>query len=90
MLEPLAGIVAPDTILRWHRELVARCWDYSGCRKYVGRPRLSKEIVELVLRIAGESPTWSYDRIQGALANLGRRISDTTVANILALCRVAA
>jgi len=83
MLEQLAGIVAPDTILRWHRELVARHWDYSGRRKYVGRPPLSKEVVELVLRIARESPTWGYDRIQGALANLGHRISDTTVANIL-------
>ena len=83
MLEQLAGIVTPDTILRWHRELVARHWDYSGRRKNVGRPPLSKEIIELVLRIAGESPTWGYDRIQGALANLGHCISDTTVANIL-------
>ena len=83
MLEQLAGIVTPDTILRWHRELVARHWDYSGRRKDVGRPPLSKEIVELVLRIARESPTWGYDRIQGALANLGHRISDTTVGNIL-------
>ena len=83
VLEQLATIVTPDTILRWHRELVARHWDYSRRRKDVGRPPLSKEIVELVLRIARESPTWGYDRIQGALANLGHRISDTTVANIL-------
>jgi hypothetical protein len=53
MLEQLAGIVTPDTT----RELVARHWDYTGRRKYVGRPPLSKEIVELVLRIARESPT---------------------------------
>lgn len=52
MLEQLAGIVTPDTILRWHRGLVARHWDYSGRRKNVGRPALSKEVVELVLRIA--------------------------------------
>ena len=83
MLEQLASIVTPETILRWHRELVARHWDYSGRRKYIGRPPLSKEIVELVLRIARESPTWGYDRIQGALRNLGHRVSDTTVANIL-------
>ena len=83
VLEQLATIVTPDTILRWHRELVARHWDYSRRRKDVGRPPLSKEIVELVLRIARESPTWGYDRIQGALANLGHRISNTTVANIL-------
>jgi putative transposase len=58
MLEQPAGIVTPDEILRWHRELVAGHWDYSGRRKYVGRLPLSKEIVELVLRIARESPTW--------------------------------
>jgi hypothetical protein len=68
MLEQLAGIVTPDTILRWHRELVARHRDYSERRKSVGRPPLSKEVVALVLRIAGESPTWGYDRIQGAQA----------------------
>jgi putative transposase len=43
MLEQLAGIVTPDTILRWHRKLVAQHWDYSGHRKNVGRPPLSKE-----------------------------------------------
>ena len=83
MLEHLAGIVTPETILRWHRELVARHWDYSGRRKAAGRPAVTPEIVELVLRIAKESPTWGYDRIQGALANLGHHISDTTVANVL-------
>ena len=83
MLEQLTSIVTPDTLLRWHRELVARHWDYSGRRKAAGRPPITLEIVELVLRIAKESPTWGYDRIQGALANLGHRISDTTVANIL-------
>ena len=83
MLEELAGIVTPDTILRWHRELVARHWDFSERREQVGRPQVSKEVVELVLRIARESPSWGYDRIQGALANVGHRVSDTTVANIL-------
>ena len=74
MLEQLAGIVTPDTILRWHRELVARHWDYSGRRKAAGRPPVAPGIVELVLRLAKESPTWGYVRIQGALANLGHRI----------------
>jgi putative transposase len=83
MLEQLATIVTPDTILRWHRELIARHWDYSDRRRATGRPPVTPEIVELVLHIAKESPTWGYDRIQGALANLGHRISDTTVANIL-------
>ena len=83
MLEELAGIVTPDTILRWHRELVARHWDYSGRRRAGGRPPVTEEIVELVLRLAQESPSWGYERIQGALANLGHRISNTTVARIL-------
>jgi putative transposase len=83
MLEELAGIVTPETILRWHRELVARHWDYSGRRKRVGRPPVTAEIVALVMQLAKESPTWGYDRIQGALANLGHDISDTTVAKIL-------
>ncbi len=83
MLEQLATIVTPDTILRWHRELVARHWDYSHRRKSAGRPPVPPEIVELVLRIAKESPTWGYERIQGALCNLGHQDFDTTVANIL-------
>jgi putative transposase len=58
MLEELAGIVTPDTILRWHRELVARHWDFSDRRKAGGRPAVTAEIVELVLRLAKESPTW--------------------------------
>ena len=71
-------IVTPDTILRWHRELVAQKWDYSECRKKKpGRPRVRQEIVDLVLRLAKENPGWGYDRIQGALANVGYRISDT-------------
>jgi putative transposase len=76
-------IVTPETILRWHRELVDRDWDYSHRRKSAGRPGVAQEIVELVLRMAAENPTWGYDRIQGALANLGHPVSDRTVGNIL-------
>jgi transposase len=83
VLGEIANIVTPDTILRWHRQLVAQKWDYSDRRKKVGRPRVSVEIVELVLRMARENPSWGYDRIEGALANLGHTISDTTVGNIL-------
>ena len=63
----LTTIVTPDTILRWHRTLVAQKWDYSDRRKSVGRPCVKKEIVDLVLRFARENPSWGYDRIQGAL-----------------------
>ena len=83
-LQNIATIVTPDTILRWHRQLVAAKWDYSDrSKKNPGRPSVSKDVVQLVLRMARENPTWGYDRIQGALANLGHTISDTTVGNIL-------
>jgi len=83
ILQEIASIASPDTILRWHRELVARHWDFSMRRGSVGRPPLSQEIVDLVLKLAKENPRWGYTRIQGALHNLGRAISDTTVARIL-------
>jgi putative transposase len=73
----------PDTILRWHRLLVAEKWDYSDHRRAVGRPRVRPEIVELILRMARENPSWGYVRLQGALANLGHKLSDTSVGNIL-------
>jgi len=84
VLEEIATIVTPDTLLRWHRQLIARKWDYSHRRqKNPGRPPLSQEIIELVLTMARANPTWGYARIQGAMANLGHQISDTTVSNIL-------
>lgn len=83
-LRELAGIVTPETILWWHRRLVAKKWDYSDQRgAQVGRPEIAQEIVDLVLKFARENPTWGYDRIQGALANVGHEISDQTVGNIL-------
>lgn len=83
-LMELTTIVTPDTILRWHRTLVANKWDYSDRRtKQVGRPRIRQEIVELIVRFANENPTWGYDRIQGALANVGYHISDQSVGNVL-------
>jgi putative transposase len=83
LLEKVGTLFTPDTILRWHRMLVAKKFDYSDKRKSVGRPRVAKEIVDLVLRFARENPTWGYDKIEGALANLGHKISDQTVGNIL-------
>ena len=83
-LMELTTIVTPDTILRWHRELVAKKWNYSDLRKKKpGRPRVRQVIVDLVLRLAKENPTWGFDRIQGALTNVGYHISDTTDGNIL-------
>ena len=81
MLE-LTTIVTPDTILRWHRELVAKKFDSSAQRK-PGRPRIRQEIVSDIVRFARENPTWGYDRIQGALKDVGYHIADSTVANVL-------
>ncbi len=83
LLEEVGTLFTPDTILRWHRKLVAEKWDYSEKRKSVGRPRIRQVIVDLILRFATENPTWGYDRIQGALANVGYHISDSTVGNVL-------
>ena len=83
LLQEIGTIFTPDTILRWHRQLVARKWDDSGKHKSVGRSRLRPIIVDLILRFAKENPTWGYDRIQGALANVGYHITDRTVGNVL-------
>ena len=78
----LTTIFTPDTILRWHRELVAKKFDSSGKRK-PGQPRIRQEVVDAIVRFAKENPTWGYDRIQGALKNLGYHIANSTVANVL-------
>jgi transposase InsO family protein len=83
VLGEIGAAFSPDTILRWHRQLIAEKWDHSDRRKSQGRPHVDPEVVELVLRLARENSSWGYDRIQGALANLGHKISDTTVGNIL-------
>ena len=83
MLEEVGTLFTPDTILRWHRMLVARKSDYSERRKNTGRPPISDEVRQLVVRMATENPGWGYDRIQGALANLGHEISDQSIGNIL-------
>ena len=84
LLTEVGTLFTPDTLLRWHRLLVAKKWDFSQCRQpKPGRPQLAKEIQELVVRLARENPSWGYDRIQGALANLGHELSDTSVGNIL-------
>jgi putative transposase len=82
-LEEVASIVKPDTILAWHRKLVAQKFDGSMHRQSLGRPRIDPELEELVLRMARENRSWGYDRIQGALKHLGYSISDQTVGNIL-------
>src|ERR1700674_475809 len=83
ILSQLDTLVTPDTLLRWHRELVAQKWDHHHRRK-PGRPRIKDEIAALILRMAQENSGWGYTRILGALSNLGYKIGRGTIANILA------
>jgi putative transposase len=82
VVEQIATIVTPETLLAWHRRLIARKYDGSANRT-PGRPKTRKEIATIILRIAQENRGRGYLRIQGALANLGHRIARNTIANIL-------
>jgi len=78
----LDTIVSPDTLLRWHRRLVAQQWTFVD-RRSPGRPGIMRHISELIVRMASENPTWGYTRIQGALANLRHKVGRGTIANVL-------
>jgi transposase InsO family protein len=82
VLLELGTIVTPDTLLRWHRQLIARKFDFSH-RREPGRPRTMRIIAELIVRMALENPRWGYTRIQGALYNLGHEVGRGTIANVL-------
>jgi putative transposase len=82
-LREVARVARPDTILTWYRRLVAEKFDGSKHCQYSGRPRIQPELEALVVRMARENSSWGYDRIVGALANLGHLLSDQTVGNIL-------
>jgi putative transposase len=82
-LEEVANVMKPDTIMGWYRRLVAREFDGSESRRYPGRPRIDSKIEQLVVRMTKESSNWCYDRIVGAMGNLGYTLSDQTVGNIL-------
>jgi putative transposase len=83
VLGEVANVAQPNTILVWYRKLVARKFDGSRARRTAGRPRIKQEIERLIVRMAKENRDWGYDRIAGALANLGYEISDQTVGNVL-------
>ena len=87
LLSDVITIVQPATLLKWHRQLVTKKWDYSKQREKngskAGRPAITPEIEKLIVQLAKENPAWGYDRIAGALNNLGHPVSDQSVGNIL-------
>src|SRR6202171_5352831 len=83
ILGEVATVARPDTIRAWYRKLVARKFGGSKARRTPGRPRVDRALEQLTVRMAQENPDWGYDRIVGALANLGYEISDQTVGNTL-------
>jgi transposase InsO family protein len=82
VVHELTTIVTPETLLAWHRKLIARKYDGSR-RRGPGRPRVPDELQQLVVRMATENRDWGYRRIQGALGNLGYEVARGTIANIL-------
>jgi putative transposase len=74
-------LVKPETLLRWHRRLVAGAWTYPHCQ--TGRPPLDQEVQQLIVRLARENPHWGYQRIQGELLRLGVRVSATAIRTTL-------
>jgi putative transposase len=73
-------LVRPETLLRWHRRLVAGAWTYPH---QPGRPPLDEDIQQLIMRMARENPRWGYQRIKGQLQQLGVRVSATTIRTVL-------
>ena len=83
VLAEVANVARPDTILAWYRKLVAGKFDGSKVRRSPGRPRIKRAVEQLIVRMAKENRDWGYDRIVGALANLGYEVCGQTVGNVL-------
>ena len=82
VLSQVATLVTPETLLAWHRKLIAQKYDGSRQRG-PGRPRTAGAIEALVVRLAEENRTWGYRRIQGALSHWGHELARSTIANIV-------
>jgi hypothetical protein len=83
VLSEVACVAKPDTILAWYRKLIAKKFDGSKHRRYPGSPAIEPNLEELIVKMARENSGWGYDRMVGALANLGYTVSDQTVGNVL-------
>jgi hypothetical protein len=79
----IGPVVTPETLLRWHRTLIARKYDGSKARR-AGRHRTSMDIEQLIVRMASSNPSWGYTRVRGALRNLGHEVGRSTIKRILA------
>jgi hypothetical protein len=82
LLAEVATLVTPETLLAWHRKLIAQKYDGSAQRR-PGRPRTRQELEVLVVRMAEENRDWGYRRIQGTLSNLNHKLARSTIAAIL-------
>ena len=84
----LGLLVTPDTIVRWHRDIIHRRWAARSMRGRTGRPATRRNIRALVRRLARENPEWGYRRIHGELAGLGVKVAASTVWEILKACGI--
>src|SRR5262245_25390926 len=82
VLDEITDLVTPDTLLAWHRKLIAKKYDGTA-KRGPGRPSTSREVEDLVVRLAQENRDWGYRRILGAMSNLGHSLARGTIANIL-------
>ena len=81
-LQEILRIFLPATVLKWHRDLVRRKWTYQRKHKG-GRPRINSQLENLIVRLAKENPRWGYGKLEGELLKLGRKVSRTTIRNVL-------
>ena len=82
-LRDLVRLFQPETVLRWHRQLIRRKWTYATHTNKGGRPALDQEIEALIVRLAQENNSWGYGKIAGELLKLGFDASQTSIRNIL-------
>jgi putative transposase len=86
-LEQVLLLCKPETVLRWHRELVRRTWTFAR-RHPAGRPSIAAELEALIVRLADENPAWGYSRIHGELTKLGVTVGRSTIRDVLKRQRV--